>query len=163
MGEKKKVVETVMPTAALQAMTPEAIEAIPSVFLLGENLVALYHFPYRIGRESRVHRVDGKVRRAIRPKPSATVPNNDLYLIDPFLNINIAREHLQIEKHEDVFMLQDRGSAMGTSLIRQADGKVEKGNSFILHDQDIISIGTEGTPFLFKFFTLDQVKIVLPD
>lgn len=162
MGEKRQVVETVMPRAALQAMTPEAIEAIPSVFLLGENLIALYQFPYRIGRESRVQRVDGKVQRALRPKPSATVPNNDLYLIDPFLNINIAREHLQIEKHEEVFMLQDRGSVMGTSLIRETDGKIEKGDSFILQDQDIISIGTEGTPFLFKFFTFNGVRIVLP-
>ena len=163
MEEKKRVIETVIPLAALQALTPEAIEAVPPVFLLGENVVALHQFPYRIGRESRLQRMDGEVQRVIRPKPSATVPNNDLYLIDPFLSVNISREHLQIEKHEEVFMLQDRGSATGTSIIRKDSGKAEKGNSFILNDGDIISIGTEGSPYLFKFFSFSEIRVLFPD
>lgn len=161
MKDKQKVLKTVIPLAVLEALTPEAIEAVPDVYLLGENMVAIYRFPFRIGRESRLQRLDGELHRIVRPKPNSVVPNNDLYLIDPYLKINIGREHLQIEKHENVYMAVDRGSGAGTQLIRDESGVAETGNSFILKDGDIICLGEDGSPFVYKFHTFDNVKFTI--
>lgn len=161
MQDKQNVLETVIPLAVLEALTPEAIEAIPKVYLLGENMVAVYRFPFRIGRESRLQRVEGEIQRVVRPTSNSVVPNNDLYLVDPFLKINIGREHLQIEKHQSVYMVVDRGSGGGTRLIRNDSGTTETGNSFILKDGDIICLGEDGSPFLYKFHTFDNVKFTI--
>lgn len=164
MDDKQKVLQTVIPLAVLEALTPEAIEAIPPTYLLGENLVAVYRFPFRIGRESRLKRVEGELYRDIRPKRNnGVVPNNDLYLADPYLKINIGREHLQIEQHENVYMAVDRGSPTGTRLIHNENGNTETGSSFIIKDGDILCLGEDGSPFLYKFHILENVKFTVAD
>lgn len=158
MHDKQKIVEAALPLAVLEALTPEAINAIPDVYLLGENMVAIFRFPFRVGRESRLTRMEGELHPIVRPTLNGVVPNNDLYLIDPYLKINIGREHFQIERHQDVFMVVDRGSTTGTRLIRDDSGIEEAGSSFVLQDGDVICLGDEGSPFLYRFHSFDDVK-----
>lgn len=164
MMTNQEIVETVIPVAVLQAMTPEAIEAIPPMLLHGENLVAIYAFPYRIGKESRLKETDGTLVRMDRLQSQETPPNNDLYLLDRSHPSQVSREHLRIEQHSNTYMLIDRGSSQGTRLIDGTTAKSAGGSSFVLQDGDTIGIGEEGTPFLYKFLSLAGLRVkVLSD
>ncbi len=159
MSSKQEVIDAVIPMAVLQAMTPEAIDAIPQCLLLGDNIIAIHSFPFRIGRESRVVKVKGRIERVDRPEPTIEYPNNDLYLLDRSPLLNVSREHLKLEKLNGTVMLIDRGSACGTRKINAESGASETGASFMLHDGDIIALGAEGSPFLYKFIVLSDLKV----
>ena len=62
MDEKRKIAEIVKVRAVLKALTPEAIEAIPQPQRVND-MVIIRKFPFRIGRESRVRMVDGRIVR----------------------------------------------------------------------------------------------------
>lgn len=155
MEEKQKIVELVMPRAVLEAMTTEAMEAIPQSQRIAEYVV-IRSFPFRIGRESRMRRVDGKIERIERPKMAEREPNNDLYLLDKGARLNISREHLQIEKTAEGYALVDRGSACGTKLDGQPLGGQDAGGRGVLKDGDIFVIGTVGSPYRYKFVVLES-------
>ncbi len=158
MDEKRKILENIMPTAVLQAMTPTAERSVPQ-FLLADGFVAIRKFPFRIGRESRVKMIDGRVERIERAKFNDAEPNNDLYLIDDGHLLNISREHFQIEKDADNYYLYDRGSACGTRIGEKVVGGEDADGTVELSDGDIITIGTATSPYSFKFILLDQFKI----
>ncbi len=160
MNEKHNIVETITPLAVLKAVTPEALRAVPQGLLAGEY-ICIRTFPFKIGRESRVRNVKGHLERIERPKRDNKEPNNDLYLIDEGRFLNISREHFQIEKDRDSFVLRDRGSACGTKLGEENIGGEDAGGVHPIKDGDIIAVGAKATPYLFQFFSLQEYKMVL--
>jgi len=152
MNEKQAILEILLPEAVLKATTPEALSAAPPG-KIKSGLIRIESFPYRVGREARVAHVLGEVVGLDRrPKNGHEKPNNDLYLYDSGKILNISREHFQIEKTPDGYVLVDRGSACGTSVNGIPVGGHDAGGSVALQDGDTIGIGKDSTPFLFTFF-----------
>jgi pSer/pThr/pTyr-binding forkhead associated (FHA) protein len=158
MDAKDMMMMEVLPKAVLKALTPEAKEAVPLTLLVGEKVV-IRDFPFRVGRESRIRKVDGKVERIERPKREDGTPTNDLYLIDRGHLLNISREHFQIEKSGDGYVLVDRGSACGTKIEEVRVGGGHKEGRQVLRDGDVIAVGAKGTPYRFQFVAFDEYEI----
>ncbi len=156
--EKKKIVQAILPEAVLKAVTPLAQLAVSHSQNI-QGLVVVRQFPFRVGRESRVKVLDGRVERIERVAKNEIAPNNDLYLLDTGELLNISREHFQIEKEEDCFYLHDRNSACGSYINEDAFGREEKSMRGILQDGDIITIGTRRSPYQFQFIRLDQFEV----
>ena len=158
MDEKQRIIREITPVAVIKAMTPEAKRAVPQSLLV-EDVVSIRKFPFRIGRESRVKKINGKLERIERPKLDDREPNNDLYLVDDGHLLNISREHLQIEKNGSKYLLVDRGSACGTRVGEVMIGGDDASGSLTLKDGDIIAIGAKATPYVFQFITLDEFEL----
>ena len=158
MDDKETLINDLLPKAALQALTPEALEAVPVSQLAGDA-VAIRSFPFRVGRESRVRKVDGRIERTERAKGRGGRPNNDLYLVDRGELLNISREHFQIERVEGGYLLVDRGSACGTTVGEERVGSGDAGGQCLLRDGDVIAAGVRGTPFLFRFHAFDDYEL----
>lgn len=158
MDAKDVMMMELLPKAVLHVLTPEAKEAVPHTLLVGERVV-IREFPFKVGRESRVRKVDGKVERIERPKREDGSPTNDLYLIDRGYLLNISREHFQIEKSGDGYILVDRGSACGTKVEEVRVGGGHKEGRQALRDGDVIAIGAKGTPYRFQFISFDEYEI----
>ncbi len=154
MEDKKSLLKRITPVAVLKAITPEARSTITKN-CLGDEIIGILEFPFRIGRESRIEKVDGKLVLCERQKISNSKPNNDIYLVDnePFLQIS--RQHLQIEKTETGYLVSDKGSACGTMINTQKIGGEDKGGTCEVKDGDTIKIGAEDSHYIFKFITLD--------
>ena len=88
--DKREIIKSFIPIAALKPMTEEAFEAIPQNFQTN-RMVAISKLPFKIGRESRIRKVMGKMIITERPKFEGSQPNNDLYLIDRGQKLNISR------------------------------------------------------------------------
>lgn len=162
MEDKLTILLECLPKAMLQALNQETKNAVPQALLRGD-LVAISRFPYRIGRESRVVRIDGRLERADRPKKNDSPPNNDLYLIDREQRLHVSREHFQIDKNDDGYLLVDRGSACGTGVEGRQVGGDDSGGAITLHDGDVIAVGAMGTPYLFRFITFDEYSVIRRD
>lgn len=158
MDEKIKLLAELVPQAVLKALTPEAVGAAPQSQRVGDMII-IRSFPFKIGRESRVRTIDGKIERVERPKPDDREPSNDLYLVDRGQLLNISREHLQIEKTESGYVLVDRGSACGSKIENRAVGGNDEGGRGELADGDVIGIGAKGTPYLYRFITLNGYRL----
>jgi hypothetical protein len=159
MDNKLELLTEILPKAMLQALTPEAKEAVPSHLLRGD-LIAIYAFPFKIGRESRVTKINGKLEILERPKKDDSPPTNDLYLLDRGHKLNISREHCQIIKGEGGYALIDRGSACGTKVEGQNIGGDDTGGEAGIHDGDVIALGTVDTPYVFRFISFDNYCVV---
>ncbi|MCP3888224.1 MAG: FHA domain-containing protein [Desulfobulbaceae bacterium] len=155
MDEKQEILERITPRAVLKALTTEALEAVPIGQRIDEFIV-IRKYPFRIGRESRVRTINGKIERLERPLINNQEPNNNLYLIDQGPLLNISREHLSIEKDGSNYVLVDRGSNCGTRVGGNSVGGEDNGGSSVLNDGDVIAIGTLKTPFLYRFICLDE-------
>ena len=153
MDDKKQILETLLPVAALQAITVEAEEAVPQS-MITEGYVCIRKFPFKVGRESRVQTVKGKIERVERPKLDDREPSNDLYLVDRGQLLNISREHLLIESNGSGYLLKDRGSACGTKVNNDPVGGSDSGGTSSLSDGDEIVIGTMESPYRFRFVDL---------
>lgn len=162
MDAKDLLLAQLLPRAALKALTPEAIEAVPHSLLIGDTLV-IREFPFRVGRESRVRKVNGGVERIERSQRDKGNQTNDLYLIDRGHLLNISREHFQIEETDDGFVLLDRGSACGTKIGTKRIGGGGKEGRQVLHDGDIIAIGAKGTLYRFEFVSFAGYEICRKD
>jgi len=160
MIDKKQLLTTFLPMAVLQTETQDAAEAVPQQQLF-DGMVCIRRMPFRIGRESRVKKVNGRFERIERPKLDDREPNNDLYLVDRGHLLNISREHLRIELVGDAFYLVDRGSACGTKVNDEPVGGDDQGGRTILKDGDIITIGTMESPYRFRFLDLRGFTIEL--
>lgn len=156
MNDKQKILEQVMPRAVLKALTVEAMEAVPSSQRVGEYVV-IRSFPFRVGRESRLRRTDGRIERIERAKMAEREPGNDLYLLDKGKLLNISREHLQLEKTSGGYQLVDRGSACGTRVAGRSVGGEARGGRCELQDGDEIVFGTGSSPYRFTFHSLENL------
>jgi len=153
MDDKLTTLQLLTPKAVLQAMTPESKASVPNG-VLERDLVRINQFPFNVGRESRISQVGGKLIRTERVKHSQGDSSNHLYLADAGRPLNISREHFRIDQNGDDYVLIDRCSACGTSVDNQHIGGRDSGGRITLKDGDIIALGVEDTPYVFKFITL---------
>ncbi len=153
MEDKQSLLKRITPVAILKAKTPEARNSI-SKNCLGDEIIGIWKFPFRIGRESRVEKIDGKLVFSERQKISNGKPNNDIYLVDHGHFLQISRQHFQIEKTEIGYIVSDRGSACGTIVNSKRIGSEDRGGTAMLKDGDIITVGAEDSPYQFEFITL---------
>ena len=158
MENKKEILEAIMPFAVLKALTPMARQSVSKAAHV-DGMVPVRSFPFRVGRESRVKIIDGRIERMERVKVGESTPNNDLYLVDDGHLLNISREHFQIEKNGTRFFLYDRGSACGTLVNEDAIGGNEGEDTSELRDEDIITVGTRQSPYRFQFIVLEEYEI----
>ena len=158
MDDKLELLNQFLPKAMLQALTPEAKEAVPPHLLKGD-LIAIADFPYRVGRESRVTKINGRLETLERPKKDDSPPTNELYLLDRGHRLNISREHFEIQKGGAGYFLIDRGSACGTKIEGRNVGGDDTGGSAELHDGDVIAVGAVGTPYVYRFLSFDEYGV----
>ena len=153
--EKKILLESMVPKAVLKAMSEEAKHSIIKREF-AQDIIPIYNYPFKIGREARVQFVNGEVVLQERHKLSGQEPNNDVYLLDNGEYLQISREHCSIIKNEDgTYTLHDRGSACGSMVNDTKVGGEDHQASAPLKDGDIISLGIENSPYKFKFIILD--------
>jgi pSer/pThr/pTyr-binding forkhead associated (FHA) protein len=132
------------PRAFLAALTPESQRA------LGAAEIEMMGFPFRIGRESRAgHRVAPRVIAERRKTEVRT--NNEVYLAENTEPFNVSREHLQIEHNGSDYILTDRQSTCGTLVEGRVIGGQHVGGAVLLHDGDVIIVGTSASRYIFKF------------
>jgi len=154
MEDKQALLDQVTPVAILKAITPESKSAIANN-CLGNEVIGIWHFPFRVGRESRVQYVDSEMIPSERVKITSGKPNNDIYLIDHGQYLQISRQHISIEKTDSGYLLVDRESACGTMVNSQKIGSEDTGGSEALKDGDIIKLGSEDSPYEFQFITFN--------
>jgi len=155
MQDKASILQLLTPKAALKAITPEAKSCVPKT-CLEHGFIPITHFPFNVGRESRVQSKDGKTTRIERVKFTDHEPNNDLYLIDANRPLNISREHFTIVRDANGYSLIDRMSACGTSVGSKQIGGRDSGGKTQLEDGDIIHVGGEETPYQFQFICFES-------
>lgn len=153
MEDKESLIKRVTPLAILKAITPESKNAITKN-CLGNELIGIWKFPFRVGRESRVREIDGQLVIYERHKLGDGEPDNDIYLVDDQDSLQISREHLRIEKAEIGYYISDRNSTCGTIVNERRIAGAGMGGTGILKDGDIIKIGADDSPYLFEFITL---------
>ncbi len=132
--------------ATLVAVTNEAKLALGS-----QREVLVTHFPFKVGRESRVA---PPTNPAIVELRLSTAPeSNDAYLVERAGAhlLQISREHFAIEYASDQFFLVDRGSACGTIVAGTRIGGHHKGGRTELRDGDQVIVGTYKSPYVFRF------------
>jgi hypothetical protein len=113
--------------------------------------VVLDRLPFRVGRESRVGIVHGRVDSLDR-RMSALPPSNDLYLLDTSPRLHVSREHFQIERAPDgAYELLDRGSACGCIVDGRPVGGNDHGGRCRLRDGSIVTVGGTSSPYRFLF------------
>lgn len=129
--------------AYLVALTPESSEAIQA------RAINIPHLPFRVGRESR--RFRWTELGLVGERRKAAPPNNDLYLVEETEPMNVSREHFQIDRTGDGFVLVDRGSTCGTIVEGEVIGGEQGRQEAPLNDHDVIIVGTSLSRFIFKF------------
>ena len=153
MEDKHVLLKRITPLAVLKAITPEAKNTMTKN-CLGDEIIGIWKFPFRIGRESRIENRDGRFVVSERHKSAGEKPFNDIYLVDSGHFLQISRQHFQIEKTQTGYLVSDRGSACGTIINTQKIGSEDRGGTCELKDGDIITVGAEDSPYLFEFVTL---------
>jgi len=154
-NEKKELLQSMVPRAVLKAITEDAKHSIiKRVF--GKDIIPVYKYPFKIGREARIEYVDGEVILQERHKLGGHEPNNDIYLFDNGQYLQISREHCSIVYDgEDTYMLHDRGSACGSMVNNYNVGGDDNNASHPLKDGDTITLGSKESQYKFKFILLD--------
>lgn len=154
MDDKQAILMAVRPLAVLRPMTPEAMEAVPHQYLAA-GYICVRGFPFRLGRESRV-RMSGRHERIMeRPRFHGGGPNNDCYLVDAGHPLNISREPFQIESRSGGgYKLVDRGSACGISVNGKHLAGHDRGGDTVLVEGDVITVGSESSPYIYRFISL---------
>ena len=157
--EKKELLDSMIPKAVLKAVTSEAKHAILKRSF-GQDIIPIYNYPFKIGREARVEYLDDKIIIQERHGRSGHKPNNDAYLLDNGELLQISREHCSIISNDaSEYILQDRESSCG-SLINQVQiGGDNHPKTSVLKDGDIITIGSEESKYKFKFILLDTTEL----
>jgi hypothetical protein len=139
-----------MPSAAravsLVAVTDEARAALGD-----RNEVPLNSFPFKVGRESRLGRLE-TLQQAIDRRIRGVPQLNDLYLVEPPSRLlHIARAHFAIDEVDGGYELIDRDSHCGVGVGPTRVGSDAPVNSVELKDGDVIVVGTRHSPYVFKF------------
>ncbi len=155
--DKQKIKKAFIPKAALVAQTVEAAAAVPMQNKQDE-IVAIWDFPFRIGRESRVEiGEDGELLVKERFKHSfVTDRTNDLYLVDFGEKFQLSREHLRIDHIDGRYYILDRGSKCGSEAngVRIGSGTEEERTE--IKDGDTIILGTSNSPYRYTFVVLTE-------
>jgi pSer/pThr/pTyr-binding forkhead associated (FHA) protein len=133
------------PLATLVATTREAELALD-----GRSEVRITRFPFRVGRENRLA---ASVDPSLTERRLGNSPQlNDVYLVEPASHLShVSREHFAIEYAVDQCVLVDRGSACGTIVAGRKVGGNRKGGRTELRSGDEIVVGTDGSPYVFRF------------
>jgi len=157
-NEKKELLLSMVPKAVLKAVTQESKHSIIKREF-AQDIIPIYRYPFKIGREARVNYVDGEIILQERHKLSGQEPNNDIYLLDNGQYLQISREHCSIVKQDDTFKLVDRGSACGSMVNQFTVGGDDSNGSISLKDGDIITLGSKESHYQFKFILLNAEYI----
>lgn len=130
--------------ASLVAVTSQAEFAIG-----GRRDVRLTHFPFKVGRESRLSQASFAREQRLGRTPRI----NDLYLSEPHGSevIHISRDHFAIEQVDGEYFVVDRGRVAGTIVGGRRIGGHRKGYRTRLHPGDEIIVGGESSPYVFTF------------
>ena len=157
--EKRELLKSVIPKAVLKAVTSEAKHSILKRFF-GQDIIPIYNYPFKIGREARIEYLDDKIIIQERHGLSGHQPNNDLYLIDNGDLLQISREHcIIINNDENEYVLQDRESSCGTLINQIQVGDDNKDTTSVLKDGDTITLGSGNSKYEFKFIVLDTTEL----
>jgi hypothetical protein len=126
-----------------------AVTAQTELALGGRREVRLTHFPFKVGRESRLSQAGFAREQRLGRTPQI----NDLYLREPHGSevIYISRDHFAIEHVDGEFFVVDRGSVAGTIVAGRQIGGHRKGGRTRLHPGDHIVVGGENSPYAFTF------------
>jgi len=153
--DKEEIKKQFLPKAVLVAGTKEAAAAIP-VKNMFDDVIPIWKFPYRIGRESRVEIDDhGHIVVKERFKHGVkSVPTNDIYLIDFGERLQISRDHMQIEEEDGRYYLIDDGSKCGSGVNDVRIGTDADLERTEIKDGDTIVLGTEKSPYRYTFLLL---------
>ena len=91
----------------------------------GRRGVRLTHFPFKVGRESRLSQASFAREQRLGRTPQI----NDLYLSEPHGSdvIHISRDHFAIEHVDGEYFGVDRGSVAGTIVAGRRIGGHRKG------------------------------------
>lgn len=152
--EKRELLTSMIPKAVLKALTEEAKHSITKR-VFGQDIIPIFNYPFRIGREARIGLVDGEIVLQERHKLGGHEPNNDTYLLDNGEYLQISREHCSIIFENNKYSLQDRGSACGSMVEDIKIGGDDHDGSSALKDGDIITLGTKDSKYKYKFVVLD--------
>jgi hypothetical protein len=133
----------------LAAVTAEAEYALG-----GKRDIRLTHFPFKVGRESRVSQGGFAQEQRLGRAPGV----NDVYLKEARSAdlIQISRDHFFIERLDDEFFVVDRGSVAGTIVAGRRIGGHRKGGRTRLQSGDEITVGGESSPYVFRFTALPE-------
>jgi hypothetical protein len=148
------------PSTVLAAVTAEARAALGNV-----PHVRLTVFPFRIGREARSRNPLTNIANQLERRIGTVPQLNELYLLEASSSggFNISREHCAIEWIDGRFMLVDRGSACGSTVIESRArekrsaiaatqiGPYGKSLRAVLRDGDLIVLGPIESPYVFRF------------
>jgi hypothetical protein len=135
-----------VPSAVLIPLTDQARATLGN-----RPNVRVSELPFNVGRESRIGRFE-KWKQEVERRLGGFAPLNHLYLIEPSAHpFHISREHFAIEQVDGQFVLIDRGSACGTGVgvVRIGSDRRERRSN--LRDGDLIVIGADNSPFVFRF------------
>jgi len=152
--DKKELFDAIVPKAVLVAITETSKYSIIKR-MHGKDILPIFKYPFRIGREARVDFVDGEVILQERHKLGGHEPNNDVYLLDNGDFLQISREHCSIVNNKDTYMLLDRGSACGSMVNNFQVGGDDQNGSCPLKDGDIITLGSKDSQYKYKFVLLN--------
>lgn len=149
--DPQKSAGSASPVVALVAMTDEARAA-----LAGRAEVRMNAFPCTVGRESRSKPRADTMLPELRLGRAPQV--NVVYLMERSWadSLHISREHFAIEYAGSQFFLVDRGSACGTIVAGRHVGGERTGGRTALRSGDEIIVGTETSPYLFRFEILSD-------
>ena len=131
------------PIAYLKALTPEAQAAI------GAERHAIRELPLRVGRESRQRTLKVPIADAERRTCDA-VSNNDLHLLED-LSGSVSREHFEISRGPEGFLLRDRQSLAGTHVEGALLGGGREGGTSPLRNGDVIVVGSGKSGLVYRF------------
>lgn len=159
LSTKINLLKSITPKAVLLPLTKEASQAIAKG-TTNNDLIPLINFPFKIGRESRLGKSEAGIFLKLRIITSATKPNNDIYLINNSRELQISKEHFQIEKQDNCYLLKDRGSSNGTTINGVTYGGKKEIFEQELKDGDIIKIGNEKSEFKYQFLILENLEII---
>jgi hypothetical protein len=124
----------------------------PARRCLRGDFIVLDPFPFKIGRESRTPGGDG-APTGLERRQGNRAPFNHLYICENEQVVHVSREHFQIEVEDGEYFLTDRGSLNGTIVEGRPIGGDRTGGRAHLQDHHVIIVGSDTSPFVFKFRT----------
>ena len=139
------------PATELRDPSLVAVTAQAEFALGGRRDIRLTHFPFKVGRESRLSQASFAREQRLGRTPRV----NDLYLSEPHGSdvIQISRDHFAIERVDGEFFVVDRGSVAGTIVGGRRIGGHRRGGRTRLHPGDQIIVGGESSPYVFTFMS----------